>query len=58
MNVTADVIFFVTVSAGLAYISRASILHPSSHGFHRFFAWECILILFLLNYRRWFEEPI
>ena len=58
MNVTADVIFFVTVSAGLAYVSRASLLHPSSHGFHRFFAWECILILFLLNYRRWFEDPL
>jgi len=49
--------FFVVVSAVFAYISRASLPVPRSHGFHRFFAWECILALFLLNVERWFRDP-
>jgi protein-S-isoprenylcysteine O-methyltransferase Ste14 len=30
---------------------------PRSHGFHRFFAWECILGLFLVNVDFWFIQP-
>ncbi len=45
------------VSAGFIYISRASLLRPRSHGFYRFFAWECMLILFLLVVRDWFTDP-
>jgi protein-S-isoprenylcysteine O-methyltransferase Ste14 len=48
---------FVIISVGIVYISRASLLYPTSHGFHRFFAWECMLILLLLNVRRWFDRP-
>jgi len=48
---------FVVVSAVFAYISRASLPVPRSHGFYRFFAWECILALFLLNVERWFRDP-
>ena len=48
---------FVVVSAGFAYISRASLPVPRSHGFFRFFAWECILALFLLNVESWFRDP-
>jgi protein-S-isoprenylcysteine O-methyltransferase Ste14 len=44
-------------SAWLAYVSRASLRVPRSHGFYRFFAWECILILFLLNVGEWFRKP-
>ncbi len=54
----SDLICFFVATAVLVYISRASLLHPLSHGFYRFFAWECILILFLLDYRRWFEDPL
>jgi protein-S-isoprenylcysteine O-methyltransferase Ste14 len=50
-------IIFAVVSAGLAYFSRASLRAPRSHGFYRFFAWESILALVLLNVERWFDDP-
>ncbi len=54
------VIIFAILSAVLAYVSRASLKVPRSHGFYRFFAWECILALFFLNFidvRQWFADP-
>jgi len=48
---------FVALSGALAYISRASLRAPGSHGFFRFFAWECILALVLLNVEVWFRTP-
>jgi protein-S-isoprenylcysteine O-methyltransferase Ste14 len=30
---------------------------PRSHGFYRFFAWEIIVALFLLNMDSWFRNP-
>ncbi len=48
---------FFVISAGLIYLSRASLCRPRSHGFYRFFAWECLLALCLLNLRRWFVNP-
>jgi protein-S-isoprenylcysteine O-methyltransferase Ste14 len=51
------VIAFLIGSAGLIYISRASLRAPRSHGFYRFFAWECLLALFLLNVDDWFQHP-
>jgi protein-S-isoprenylcysteine O-methyltransferase Ste14 len=48
---------FLAVSAWLAYISRASLRIPRSHGFYRYFAWVCILALFLLNVGGWFRNP-
>ena len=53
-------IVFAILSAALAYVSRASLKAPRSHGFFRFFAWECILALFFLNFinfRQWFGNP-
>lgn len=50
-------IVFVIASGLLIYISRASLRHPVSHGFYRFFAWESILALFLLNVDQWFVDP-
>ena len=50
-------IAFVIVTALLVYISRASLRQPNSHGFYRFFAWESILLLFLLNVDQWFIDP-
>jgi protein-S-isoprenylcysteine O-methyltransferase Ste14 len=52
---------FVVLSAGPAYISRGSLATPRSHGFYRFFAWECILGLFVLNFvsfSHWFGDPL
>ena len=49
-------VIFTIVSAILIYISRASLRMPRSHGFYRFFAWEFILALFLLNVNYWFQN--
>ena len=48
---------FAVATSLLVYISRASLRKPGSHGFYRFFAWECILVLFLLNVHLWFIHP-
>lgn len=48
---------FAVVSAGLIYISRTSLRVPRSHGFYRFFAWEFIVALVLLNIDVWFHNP-
>lgn len=50
-------IVFSFLTLFLIYISRASLRSPRSHGFYRFFAWECILGLFLLNADFWFYKP-
>lgn len=49
---------FIFTTLLLVYISRNSIRSPRSHGFYRFFAWECILGLFLLNVEFWFYRPL
>ena len=51
-------IVFLIATGLLIYISRASLRQPNSHGFYRFFAWECILLLFLLNVEFWFVNPL
>jgi protein-S-isoprenylcysteine O-methyltransferase Ste14 len=48
---------FLLASAGIIYVSRASLQQPGSHGFYRFWAWEAILALALLNAPIWFREP-
>jgi protein-S-isoprenylcysteine O-methyltransferase Ste14 len=50
-------IVFIISSGLLISISRASLHRPGSHGFYRFFAWESILLLFLLNVEKWFVDP-
>jgi protein-S-isoprenylcysteine O-methyltransferase Ste14 len=51
------VAFFLLGTGGLIYVSRASLAEPRSHGFYRFFAWEAILGLALLNIDVWFRDP-
>jgi protein-S-isoprenylcysteine O-methyltransferase Ste14 len=51
------VIIFILVSIGLSFVSRSSLRVPRSHGFYRFFAWEFILALILLNIGDWFHDP-
>jgi len=48
---------FIVVSIGWAWITRSSLRDFRSHGFYRFFAFEAILILILLNVDYWFLEP-
>lgn len=55
--VTNKVLVFLLVTVWLAYVSRASLLAPRSHGFYRFLSWEAILGLGLLNVEVWFRDP-
>ncbi len=49
-------IAFVLGSVVLIVISWTSLRHPNSHGFYRFFAWEAILGLIVLNIPKWFSR--
>jgi protein-S-isoprenylcysteine O-methyltransferase Ste14 len=40
------------------WLSRRSLLRPSSHGFARFFAFEAILVLLVFNLPSWFDRPL
>ena len=57
MNDTLKIILFVLASAGIVYLSRRSLVKPRSHGFYRFFAFESILALIILNVNFWFMSP-
>jgi protein-S-isoprenylcysteine O-methyltransferase Ste14 len=50
-------ITFASVSFLNVSISWKSLRNPGSHGFFRFFAWEAILLLLLINAKFWFQEP-
>jgi protein-S-isoprenylcysteine O-methyltransferase Ste14 len=52
------IIAFIAGTLALIFVSRASLRDPRSHGFPRFFAWEAMLALFLLNVEHWFENPL
>ncbi len=52
-----ETILFIAGSILIVWISISSIRHPGSHGFYRFFAWEIILGMFLVNVRGWFVHP-
>jgi protein-S-isoprenylcysteine O-methyltransferase Ste14 len=50
-------IIFVIGTLIITWVSRSSLKDVRSHGFYRFFAWELILILFVLNVRYWIINP-
>ncbi|MGZ9164518.1 MAG: methyltransferase family protein, partial [Anaerolineales bacterium] len=50
-------IIFGVISLLLIAISWKSLRNPRSHGFSRFFAWEAILGLIVLNAPIWFHDP-
>jgi protein-S-isoprenylcysteine O-methyltransferase Ste14 len=52
-----QLIVLILGSAALVAVSWKSVRNPRSHGFYRFFAWECILGLFILNAPLWFRDP-
>jgi protein-S-isoprenylcysteine O-methyltransferase Ste14 len=56
-TVLLESIIFAGGTAAILYVSRASLSRIASHGFYRFFAWELLLLLFVLNMRKWFQEP-
>jgi Putative protein-S-isoprenylcysteine methyltransferase len=50
-------IVFILGSTFIIWYSLPSLRQPGSHGFYRFFVWEIILGLFVLNVRLWFAQP-
>ncbi|WP_239002957.1 isoprenylcysteine carboxylmethyltransferase family protein [Dechloromonas sp. TW-R-39-2] len=52
-----DLLTFLVGSAILLWLSRKAIVKPGRHGFYRFFAWEGILALLVLNHEPWGESP-
>ena len=50
-------IAFLVFSAGIILLSWRSFRDRRSHGFYRFFAFEVILALILLNVEFWFRQP-
>jgi len=52
-----ETILFIAGSIFIIWISIPSLRRPGSHGFYRFFAWEAIWGLLLLNLRGWFVHP-
>lgn len=52
------IVLFVLGTTALVVISRKSLLRARSHGFYRFFAWEILLAMFLLNAQGWFRDPL
>lgn len=45
-----ETLIYFTGSVALLYISRGALKNPNSHGFYRFFAWESIFGLVMLNF--------
>ena len=50
-------ILFGILSLPVIFISRKSLFHMKTHGFYRFFSWECILWLLVTNFKYWFDNP-
>jgi len=50
-------IAFGVLSLAAVIISRRTLVDPGSHGFYRFFSWECISWLFVSDYQFWFVDP-
>ena len=49
----SELIIFLGGTALFVWVSWFSLLKPHSHGFFRFFAWEFMLALLLLNFPMW-----
>ena len=52
-----SIIAFVVGSGVIIWVSKGSLTHPASHGFPRFFAFEAILALIIVNAPHWFDHP-
>lgn len=48
---------FLIGTAALLWLSRKPLRRPGRHGFYRFFAWEAILGLIILNHSVWGDNP-
>nr|WP_320051071.1 isoprenylcysteine carboxylmethyltransferase family protein [uncultured Desulfuromonas sp.] len=48
---------FILITLILLWISRRPLRNFRSHGFYRFFAFEGVVALVLLNHPYWFDQP-
>lgn len=48
---------FGILSLPIIIVSWRTLFDIKSHGFYRFFSWECILWLFIANFTIWFDDP-
>ena len=53
-----QIFLFASGTAALLYVSRGPLSQPGSHGFYRFFAWECMLVLIIVNLPVWHLDPL
>jgi protein-S-isoprenylcysteine O-methyltransferase Ste14 len=53
----AQATVWVAASAGVVLLSWRSLGSPRSHGFYRFFAFELLATLIVLNAPSWFRDP-
>lgn len=49
-------LIFGILSVPIIALSWRTLFNISSHGFYRFFSWECIVWLLASNYKFWFEN--
>jgi protein-S-isoprenylcysteine O-methyltransferase Ste14 len=53
----STLITFGILSLLIIIISWRTLFNTKSHGFYRFFAWECMAWLLASNYKWWFVNP-
>jgi len=53
----STLIIFGVLSLPIIFISWRTLFNTKSHGFYRFFAWECIAWLLASNFKWWFANP-
>jgi protein-S-isoprenylcysteine O-methyltransferase Ste14 len=53
----SEILVFLLGSALILWLSRKPLRQPGRHGFYRFFAWEAILGLIVLNHGVWGNDP-
>jgi protein-S-isoprenylcysteine O-methyltransferase Ste14 len=58
MSDRIELFVFAVLSVPVIVLSWRSLLHPRSHGFSRFFAFEAILGLLVTNLPHWFGDAL
>ena len=53
---TISWIVFLLGSMAIVIVSKASLLHPRTHGFYQLFAWEVLLVMLVSNMTGWFYD--
>jgi len=57
MGIIIRIIAFVLATLFFLQVSRRALQNPGSHGFYRFFVFETIFLLALINQPYWFVDP-